>query len=70
MEIPEPVGEEHQELVDLLLAHNQMKEDAAFHEATILLSSPRSLKEFHGSIAQLILDQVAQDYERLRHAWL
>jgi ferrous iron transport protein B len=64
--LPEPVGEEHQELVNLLLAHHQMKEEAAFHEATTLLSSPRALNEFRGTIAQPILDQVAQDYERLR----
>jgi ferrous iron transport protein B len=64
--LPEPVYEQHRELINLLLTHNHMKEDAAFHEATMLLSSPRSLKEFQGSIAQPVLDHVAQDYERLR----
>jgi ferrous iron transport protein B len=65
-ELPKPVGEEHRELVGLLLTHNHMKEDAAFHEATMLLSTPRSLNEFRGAIAQPVLDHVAQDYERLR----
>jgi ferrous iron transport protein B len=64
--LPEPVGEEHLELVNLLLAHHPMKEEAAFHEATTLLSSPRSLNEYHGTFAQVVLDHVAQDYEHLR----
>jgi ferrous iron transport protein B len=64
--LPEPVYEEHKELIHLLLTHHHMKEDAAFHEATMLLSSPRSLKEFQGSVAQPVLDHVAHDYERLR----
>ena len=29
--LPEPVGEEHHELVNLLLSHHHMKEEAAFH---------------------------------------
>jgi ferrous iron transport protein B len=64
--LPEPVYEEHRELINLLLTHTHMKEDAAFHEATMLLSSPRSLTEFQGPIAQPVLDHVVQDYERLR----
>lgn len=64
--LPEPVNEEHKEVVNLLLTHHHIKEEAAFHEATTLLSSPRSLKEFKGTIAQPILDHVARDYEHLR----
>ncbi len=63
--LPEPVAEEHRELIDLLLLHNHMKEDAAFHEAAMLLSSPRSLREFQGTIAQPVLDHAAQDHGRL-----
>ena len=63
--LPEPVGEEHRELTNLLLVHHHMKEDAAFHEAAMLLSSPCSLEEFQGTIAQPVLDHVVQDYDRL-----
>jgi ferrous iron transport protein B len=64
--LPKPVGEEHHELVNLLVSHHHIKEEAAFHDATTLLSSPRSLKEFQGTIAQSVLDHVACDYEHLR----
>ena len=64
--LPEPLGEEHRDLVNLLLAHHHMKEEAAFHEATTLLSSTRPLTEIHGALAQPVLDRVAEDYERLR----
>ena len=63
--LPQPVGEEHRELANLLLVHHHMNEDAAFHEAAMLLSSPRSLEEFQGTIAQPVLDHVVQDYDRL-----
>ena len=64
--LPEPVGEEHGELINLLRIHNHTKEDDAFHVAAMLLSSPRPLKEFQGIIAQPVLDRAAQDYNRLR----
>ena len=43
-----------------------MKEEDAFHEATMLLSSTASIKGIPWNICTAVLDRVAEDYERLR----
>ena len=65
--LPGPVDEEHKELIGLLIANGQAKEEVAFYEATTLLSTPRPLQEFRSEIPQPVLDHVGQDYERLHH---
>ncbi len=62
--LPEAVREEHEELVGLLVTHEHLSEEVAFHEATHLLSTPRELKNDNG-IAREILDQVRQNHEKL-----
>ena len=62
--LPQQVGEEHRELVNLLLTHGRATEEAAY-EATLLLSTPRPLKDFLGEFPEPVLDHVCRDYERL-----
>jgi ferrous iron transport protein B len=63
--LPQAVDEEHRELIALLLANGRLKEEVAFYEATMLLSTTRSLEEFHGTIPAPVIDHVCRDYRRL-----
>lgn len=63
--LPEAVREEHEELVELLVAHDHFNEEVAFHEAATLLSTPFQLQKFNGDITQEVLDHVRQDHEKL-----
>lgn len=63
--LPELVLEEHTELTNMLIEHAHIPEERAFHEATTLLSTHRSLDEFKPMFDRIILDHVVQDHERL-----
>lgn len=64
--LPDPVHREHTELMGLLVEHDNLKEEAAFHQATALLSTPRGLDEFTGEISREVLDHVGRDHSRLQ----
>jgi ferrous iron transport protein B len=63
--LPEIVREEHEELTQLLIKHNSVKEDVAVYDAAALLSSPKQLKEFKDELKPEILDHVLLDHQRL-----
>jgi ferrous iron transport protein B len=63
--LPEKVFKEHGELVGLLEQHNHFNSEMAFHEATNLLSTSKSLDSFKDEIAQPVLEHVKKDYEKL-----
>lgn len=63
--VPEVVREEHEELAQLLIANNKMKEEAAFFDAASLLSTPKQLNDFKDELKPEILDHVMQDHQRL-----
>jgi ferrous iron transport protein B len=62
--LPEPVGEEHDELTALLVEAKQIGREVASHEAANLLSTPVPLNNFRNEFPQTILDHVQQDYRR------
>ncbi len=64
--LPSLVREEHDELTAMLVEHAKLPAEHAFHEATILLSTPRSLDTFRKDYNNIILDHVVQDYDRLK----
>jgi ferrous iron transport protein B len=64
--LPQAINEEHQELIALLLANGRRKEEVAFYEATMLLSTTRPLQEFRDKIPEPVIDHVCQDYRRLQ----
>ncbi len=64
-QLPDVVREEHEELAGMLVQTTQTDEAVAYHDAAMLLSTPRSLDEFNGRIAPHVLDHVRQDHQRL-----
>jgi ferrous iron transport protein B len=66
--VPEVVMEECVELQALLQQRHHYKENAAFNEAVLLLTSPLAVEEHADRFAPEILDHLRQDYDRLvRH---
>lgn len=63
--LPEKVYKEHNELVELLVKHNQRKEEVAFHEAAVLLSTPHELSFHKNEVSDAVLSHVQKDHEKL-----
>lgn len=63
--LPDVVREEQEELAAMLVEHNKHSLDAAYHDAAILISTPKELNEFTGEVAREVLDHVILDHKRL-----
>lgn len=65
-ELPERVRTEHEELVSLLVEHEKLAEPAAFHEAQLLLSTPKEIGSFAGEYSGPTLSHLQQDHANLQ----
>lgn len=63
--LPEKVHEEHQELIGLLVQHEQLQEEVAFHDASVLLSTPKELSSLKNNYTNEVLSHVQKDHEKL-----
>ncbi len=65
-QLPEPVRIEHNELVSILIANEKMSEPAAFHEAQLLLSTPKDVSSFSNEYNSETLNHLQQDHSNLQ----
>ncbi|MFZ4618918.1 MAG: ferrous iron transport protein B [Bacteroidota bacterium] len=64
--LPDPVRVEHNELVAILIDSEKMTEPAAFHEAQLLLSTPKDVTAFSDDYSDTTLSHLQRDHEHLR----
>jgi ferrous iron transport protein B len=63
--LPRVVQQEQEELAGLLITHDHLEEDVAFHDAAALISTSQQLHEYSGKITNEVLDHVQKDHDRL-----
>jgi ferrous iron transport protein B len=63
--VPDVIHDEQEELAALLVEHNNHNPDAAFHEASILISTPKNISEFETEFAGEVLNHVIEDHKKL-----
>ncbi len=63
--LPETVRTEHNELVSILIDSEKMTEPAAFHEAQLLLSTPKNVSAFSDEYSNVTLSHLRRDHENL-----
>ncbi len=64
-QMPDIVGQEHQELISLLVSNEKMNEHVAYHEAQALLSTPRDSRLLKDVLTAETFDHLQQDHQKL-----
>jgi ferrous iron transport protein B len=64
--LPEEVRIEHEELISILVANEEMAEPAAFHEAQLLLSTPKDITTFSDEYSGETLSHLQRDHNNLQ----
>ena len=64
--LPEEVRIEHEELISILVANEKMAEPAAFHEAQLLLSTPKDITTFSDEYSGETLSHLQRDHNNLQ----